>query len=131
MGANKVRDCLKNEDIDGLADCLNKYWEQKKIMAGDESGVEPKVVGVVLEELFARDLIVAGSLCGAGGGGFMVVLLQEGRTPSEIQDVDDIDEIAGFTWRECRLSQEGLTTMLCALPDDFDRSWHEASSVCS
>jgi fucokinase len=129
-GANKARDCLTNEDIDGLADCLNKYWEQKKIMAGgdDSSGVEPKVVGVVLEELFARDLIVAGSLCGAGGGGFMVVLLQEGRTPSEIQNVDDIDEIVGFTWHECRLSQEGLTTMFSALPDDFDRSWHETRS---
>jgi fucokinase len=127
-GAKKARDCLVNEDIDGLADCLNKYWEQKKVMAGDDSGVEPKVVGAVLKELFARDLIVAGSLCGAGGGGFMVVMLQEGRSPSEIQDVHDIDEIAGFTWHECELSQDGLATTLSALPDDFDRSWHEVSS---
>lgn len=71
---------------------------------------------------------MAGSLCGAGGGRFMIVMLQEGRMPSEIHDAHDIDEIAGFTWHECRLSQDGLTTMLSALPDDFDRSWHEVSS---
>jgi fucokinase len=128
MGAKRARDCLVNEDIDGLADCLNKYWEQKKVMAGDDSGVEPEVVGVVLKELFARDLIVAGSLCGAGGGGFMIVMLQEGRTPSEIIDAHDINEIAGFTWHDCGLSQDGLATTLSALPDDFDRSWHEVSS---
>jgi fucokinase len=51
MGAEMTRDCLMNEDIDRLANCLNKYWEQTKVMAGNDSGVEPKVVGAVLKAI--------------------------------------------------------------------------------
>ena len=131
-GAYKAKDGLQNQDLDGLADCLNAYWNQKKIMAGESS--EPPVVHDILTELLARDLIQAGSLCGAGGGGFMVLLLKEGREPSEIRQCcrDEIDSraIAAFTWHECRISQEGLSIVLCKNSDSdaFDMSWHQSST---
>lgn len=43
-------------------------------MAEDDSGVDPEVVWHVFAALFVRNEIVAVSLCGAGGGRFMMLL---------------------------------------------------------
>lgn len=53
-------------------------------MAGPDSGVEPPIVSSVLDRLLGQDLISAGSLCGAGGGGFMVLLTKEGITVGDV-----------------------------------------------
>lgn len=128
-GAEKARDCLANQDLDGLSECLNAYWEQKKVMAAESS--EPPVVRAVLTKLLAQGLIQAGSLCGAGGGGFMILLLKEGQTSSDIQQFcrDEISDATDtFTWHECRLCQEGLTTTLYQNggSNAFHMSWHLA-----
>lgn len=130
-GAKRARDCFVSQDINGLADCLNTYWKQKKIMAGESS--EPLVVRTVLEKLLAADLIQAGSLCGAGGGGFMVLLMKDGRKPSEVErycrdELDDVDTNE-FTWHECKLAHEGLSTVLYENggANAFHMSWHQAS----
>ena len=66
-GAYDSIDCLTKGDLDRLGSCMSSYWEQKKIMAGSESGVEPDFVQKVLEVLQSRGCIVGGTLCGAGG----------------------------------------------------------------
>jgi galactokinase/mevalonate kinase-like predicted kinase len=126
-----------------LAECLNNYWSQKKVMAGDDSGVDPPVVKFALSELMDRKEIVAGSLCGAGGGGFMVLLAAKGRSMADIQATCDKElvslnsEVSKFTWHSCEVSLEGLvtTTLESASLDTtsendmFDMKWHKPTAT--
>ena len=130
-GAHRVSQALVEEDVDTVAECLNNYWSLKKIMAGDDSGVEPEVVRHVLAELFQRKEIVAGSLCGAGGGGFLVLLTSEGRTMTDVKTTFDHTilhlnkDAADFTWHRCQFSEEGLATrILPSMSNEFDIAWH-------
>ena len=66
-GAHDSVECLMRGDIDRLGTCISSYWEQKKIMAGPESGVEPDFVLRLLTLLRSKSCIVGGTLCGAGG----------------------------------------------------------------
>jgi len=133
--ANRVSKALGEGDLGTLAECLNSYWSQKKIMAGDQSGVEPEVARFVLAELFKRSQIVAGSLCGAGGGGFMVLLAAEGRTMKDIQNtfaqeiVPLNQDAASFTWHKCQVSTQGLSTFRAAITDEFDIAWHDGANA--
>jgi fucokinase len=125
-----------------LAECLNNYWSQKKIMAGNDSGVDPPVVKFVLSELMKRKEIVAGSLCGAGGGGFMVLLAAKGRSMADIQSTCDQElvplnsEVSKFTWHNCEVSLEGLVTTTLESASDttsendmFDMKWHKPTAA--
>lgn len=123
--------------IDDIALCLNNYWAQKKIMAGDDC--EPPVVKFVLTELMKRNEIVAGSLCGAGGGGFMVLVAAKGQTLASIQSTCENElvtmdaNVAKFTWHSCEVSMDGLSTTATAVQttttttdsDTFDMNWHK------
>ena len=136
--AHRANRALVEEDFDTLADCLNNYWNLKKTMAGggggvddDDCGVEPPVVRQVLEELFRHKEIVAGSLCGAGGGGFLVLLTSEGRTMDQVKATFDqkilclYKDAADFTWHKCQVSEQGLTTRVLPLTEHaFDIAWH-------
>ena len=135
--ANVVAKALEEGNIGVVADCLNRYWEQKKIMAGADSGVEPPWVHNVLTNLLEAGIVSAGSLCGAGGGGFMVMLLADGTDVNDIRTFvqeksDRFDpRIRGFEWHECRISMTSLELMeLQNTPtcegsaDWFDIDWH-------
>ncbi|KAI2504222.1 L-fucokinase [Fragilaria crotonensis] len=131
QGAHRASRALVDEDLDTVAQCLNNYWRLKKTMAGDDSGVEPEVVRHVFAELFERNEIVAGSLCGAGGGGFMVLLASEGRTMDDVKSTFDKEilpfhkDAAAFTWHKGQVSEKGLaTTILPLTADAFDIAWH-------
>jgi fucokinase len=67
QGANESVECLRKGDLDSLGSCMSMYWEQKKVMAGPESGVEPCFVKSLLDLLRSKGCIVGGTLCGAGG----------------------------------------------------------------
>jgi fucokinase len=132
--AHRVTKALKEGDIDVVADCLNRYWSQKKVMAGADSGVEPPIVRSVLQSLLERDLISAGSLCGAGGGGFMVMLVKEGITADDVRSAVQKGElfdpsVRDFTWHDCRVSENGLKVTIldtkASAVDWFDIAWHE------
>lgn len=55
-----------------LAECLDRSWQQKKLMA---PGCEPASVRAMMEAL--RPLVLGQSLAGAGGGGFLYLLTQK------------------------------------------------------
>ena len=74
-GAHKAKEALQQGDLEGLGECLHDYYAQKKNMAGKDSGVEPDIVAGILEELRKENLIRGASLCGAGGGGFLVMMI--------------------------------------------------------
>ena len=104
-------------------------------MAGPDSGVEPPIVSSVLDRLLGQDLISAGSLCGAGGGGFMVLLTKEGITVDDVRNNVLKEElldpsVRDFTWHDCRISETGLKVTIldnkASAVDGFDIAWHLA-----
>jgi galactokinase/mevalonate kinase-like predicted kinase len=138
QGANEAREALQGGNVTGLGACLSEYWTLKKQMAGKESGVEPSHVRHVLQVL--QDEIVGASLCGAGGGGFLVVLAREGRNLHTLQAAAEQalphqdrqpgdDSMPQLTWHACQVSVHGLTTgVLENVPvqadwNHFDLSW--------
>jgi fucokinase len=63
---------LRARDAAGVGAALSAYWEQKKRMA---PMAEPPAVTLMLAAL--RPLLHGASLCGAGGGGFLVGVARE------------------------------------------------------
>jgi fucokinase len=64
---------LAARDAAAVGACLSRYWEQKKGMA---PGAEPAEVTALLRLLREAGLIHGASLTGAGGGGFMALVLR-------------------------------------------------------
>jgi galactokinase/mevalonate kinase-like predicted kinase len=131
--ARLARDAILSGDIDRLAASLNEFWGHKKRMCGDKSGVEPELVRDLIYHLKEQNKISAGSLCGAGGGGFMVLLTQEGVSTTKVQEeccefLVKRTDAADFAWHECNVCEEGMTTRV--LPEEdlsfesFDLAWH-------
>ena len=114
-GATTAIACVKAGDVDGLGRVMSRYWQCKKAMAGADSGVEPASVRTMLALLAAQDAIAGGTLCGAGGGGFLAMIAAEGKTARDIETiVDDAvvggteAELGAFSWHSCTVSKEGL-----------------------
>jgi galactokinase/mevalonate kinase-like predicted kinase len=111
-----ARNALREGDLEFLGSTLNDCWKRKVVMAGHESGVEPVSIKFLISELQQRKAIVGGSLCGAGGGGFMVMLAAEGFNSSKVRAIVQEElvelspDLALFTWHECRICNEGLST---------------------
>jgi fucokinase len=107
-------------------------------MAGHESGVEPVPIKFLISELQQRKAIVGGSLCGAGGGGFMVMLAAEGFNSTKVQAIVQEElvklspDLALVTWHECRICNEGLSTSVLEDTDigveSFQLAWQSAMS---
>ncbi len=62
--------------------CLDRSWQQKKLMA---PGCEPASVRAMMEAL--RPLVLGQSLAGAGGGGFLYLLTREPRQRQAVLQV--------------------------------------------
>ena len=114
-GASEALDCIKAGDFDRLGSVMNQYWQYKIAMAGKDSGVEPPSVHSVLELLSSSGDIVGGTLCGAGGGGFLVMLASKGKTSIDIEATVTNSISNGnntgfdsFSWHTCSVSEDGL-----------------------
>lgn len=62
--------------------CLDRSWQQKKLMA---PGCEPASVRAMMEAL--RPLVLGQSLAGAGGGGFLYLLTREPQQKEAVLQV--------------------------------------------
>lgn len=65
--------CLENGDIDGFASLLDRHWEMSKI-------IDVQCTNTCIDMIFKsiEDLICGKMICGAGGGGFLQVILKKG-----------------------------------------------------
>ena len=116
--SENARSALLQGNLDLLGQSLLEYSRLKVIMAGADSNVEPREVKCLVAELTARNIIQGHALCGAGGGGFLVMLATEGYNTSIVSDLvqkelsKDNEALKYFTWHNCRISDRGLTTTI-------------------
>ena len=72
---------LERGNIDGFAKLLDYHWElSKKVDAGSSN--------TLIEQIFSsiEELIDGKLVCGAGGGGFLQVVLKKGITKQQVED---------------------------------------------
>ena len=62
--------------------CMDTYWQQKKMMA---PGCEPQVVAQMMSVL--RDHTLGCVMAGAGGGGFVYILMKEPYMEGVVRDL--------------------------------------------
>lgn len=120
-GAHQAIDAIKQNDHERLGRLINAYWSQKKVMAGEDSGVEPVEVQELFVKLTNKNVIDGATLTGAGGGGFMALLLREGRTAEEAKKIAANESI---TWYQCKICSEGLRSFVVSDVNKFHLHWH-------
>jgi len=90
--AERCKDAFKKESLNKIGVCIDEYWKQKKIMA---PGSEP----LVCSKLFStfKTMSTGSSLAGAGGGGFMYLLLKEDYMKADIESlIKDFQDVIIF-----------------------------------
>ena len=97
-------------------------------MAGRDSGAEPHEIRLIFETLISKGVIDGATLAGAGGGGFMAVLLSEGQTVQDVKEmvktIPDIDD-GLLKWYDCNVCSEGLRAFVVENSgDEFQLKWH-------
>ncbi len=78
--AKQMRDALTNQDPDTFGDLMNRHWVLSKM-------IDENCTNAVVETIFEAidDLIAGRMICGAGGGGFLQVLLREDVSYKQLQ----------------------------------------------
>merc|ERR1712238_62485 len=111
-----LRDAFLNESWDKIGEHMYESYKLKCVMAGERSGAEPESVSLFISELMIRDRIKGAMLCGAGGGGFLLLLLSEGVSRNNISSTYEefirplSNDFDNFTFHSCRIAKTGLTT---------------------
>ncbi|XP_038138118.1 L-fucose kinase isoform X1 [Cyprinodon tularosa] len=87
-----------------LGKCLDRSWQQKKLMA---PGCEPASVRTMMEAL--RPLVLGQSLAGAGGGGFLYLLTKESRQQEAVlQVLRNTAGLGDFSVHTVQVDMEGI-----------------------
>lgn len=71
---------LERGNIDEFAKLMNQHWEMSKLL---DSGCTNTCIDQIF--LSCEDLIDGKFICGAGGGGFLQVILKKGVTKEELR----------------------------------------------
>ncbi len=72
---------LERNHVDAFAELLNEHWKLSKM-------IDPGSSNTLIEQIFdsVNDLIKGKMICGAGGGGFLQVILKKHVTKTELQN---------------------------------------------
>ncbi|KAM7002833.1 LOW QUALITY PROTEIN: L-fucose kinase [Tautogolabrus adspersus] len=90
-----------------LGVCLDRSWQQKKLMA---PGCEPASVRVMMDAL--RPLVLGQSLAGAGGGGFLYLLTREPRQREAVlQVLHNTPGLGDFSVHSVELDMDGIQVL--------------------
>lgn len=85
--AQKMKEAILQGNWDNLAESLRSSWEAKKKMAASISNLMIETVYNAAIESGA----VAGKVSGAGGGGFMMFLVDPAKRPAVIRTLNNFD----------------------------------------
>nr|XP_046249077.1 L-fucose kinase isoform X2 [Scatophagus argus] len=103
-------DCARacsDGSLSRLGVCLERSWQQKKLMA---PSCEPASVRAMMEAL--RPLVLGQSLAGAGGGGFLYLLTREPRQQREVlQVLNRTPGLGDFSVHSVELDVDGITVL--------------------
>ncbi|XP_069028897.1 LOW QUALITY PROTEIN: L-fucose kinase [Embiotoca jacksoni] len=89
----------------GLGRCLDRSWQQKKLMA---PGCEPAAVRTMMAAL--RPLVLGQSLAGAGGGGFLYLLTRQPlQREAVLQVLHSTPGLGDFSVHSVQLDEDGIT----------------------
>lgn len=82
---------LERGNVDGFAELLNQHWElSKKLDSGSTNTCIDQIFAVI------EDLIDGKMICGAGGGGFLQVILKKGITKEKLRErLNDVFQDSG------------------------------------
>lgn len=95
--AKSMKTALQQDDIDTFCKLLNEHWEQSKRLDGG-------CTNTCIDQIFAsiESLIDGKMICGAGGGGFLQVMLKENVTKQQLADaLFDIFADSGVAVYDC------------------------------
>jgi fucokinase len=109
VNAERMAGAVAEGSPERVGELLNAYWAQKKVMATD---AEPPNISRLMAAL--QPLAHGMSLCGAGGGGFMLVLTKQPDAADTIRAaLRHAGEAAdGVTVHAVHVSAEGLQLRL-------------------
>ncbi|MCR4616411.1 MAG: bifunctional fucokinase/L-fucose-1-P-guanylyltransferase [Clostridiales bacterium] len=79
--AERMARALKSGNIDRFAELLNEHWELSKALDSD-------CTNTCIDQIFqiCEDMIDGKMICGAGGGGFLQVILKKGVSKKELDE---------------------------------------------
>lgn len=82
---------LERGNVDGFAELLNQHWElSKKLDSGSTNTCIDQIFTVI------EDLIDGKMICGAGGGGFLQIILKKGITKGQLRErLNDVFQDSG------------------------------------
>uniref|UniRef100_A0A667XHV5 L-fucose kinase n=1 Tax=Myripristis murdjan TaxID=586833 RepID=A0A667XHV5_9TELE len=102
-----AEECARACSLSRLGLCLDRSWQQKKLMA---PGCEPASVRSMMEAL--RPLVLGQSLAGAGGGGFLYLLTREPRQQQAVlQLLNNTPGLGDFSVHSVELDMDGITVL--------------------
>ncbi len=78
--APMMRDALESGNVDHFAHLLSRHWEASKLLDGGSTNT---CIDQIL--LSVDDLIDGKMICGAGGGGYLQVVLKKRVSPEELE----------------------------------------------
>ncbi len=78
--SQQMKESLVLGDIDAFAKLMNEHWELSK-------QIDSGITNILIDQIFLSvdDLIDAKLVCGAGGGGFLQVILKENVTKEDVR----------------------------------------------
>ena len=89
----------KRGSVDGFAELLNEHWELSKQL---DAGSTNTCIDQML--IACQDLICGQFIAGAGGGGFLQVILKKGVTRNQLKErMHEIFQDSGVDVWECEL----------------------------
>ena len=128
-----VRKALETNALDDLGKYMYQAYKLKCVMAGEDSGAEPESVKQFVSEMVKANQIRGAMLCGAGGGGFLLLLLSDGADRKSVERIFETNiapqnsEFEDFRFHDCTIAKTGLSTTI--LHDDtmneetYNLSW--------
>lgn len=90
---------LEKGNIDAFAKLLNEHWELSKRLDGG-------CTNTCIEQIFlsVEDMLDAKMICGAGGGGFLQVILKKGCTKEDLKErIHSVFQESGVAVWDCEL----------------------------